>query len=196
MSKPIIAVDIDNVLARHADALMDLYNDTYGTSFSAYDYDEQWSWMDDKARMDDFHPKFIASGLHGRMEPLVGSQEAIRILHQKYDLVIITARWKEVVELTLDWVNKNFPGMFIGVHFAQIWQENGNMVSKAEIGKQLGAAYLIDDNLSHCLLAAEAGISSVLFGDYGWNKKETLPKLVVRAESWQAVQEYFDGLSR
>ena len=65
--------------------------------------------------------------------------------------------------------------------------------TKADIVKQIGADYLIDDQPKHCFAAAEAGITSLLFGDYRWNRNVKLPEGVVKVRTWHEVLEYFDG---
>lgn len=198
MTKPTIAVDVDNVLAMHADALMTFYNSVAGTSLTIDDYSEMWRFAGESVD----HKKviggqFVASGIHARMGVIEGSQQALAQLKSNYKLVIITARKKAVVETTLTWVEQHFPGVFDGIHFAQIWEEEGSKITKADLCRQVGAEYLIDDSLEHCFLVAEAGIETLLFGDYAWNKiKEPLPKCVKRVKDWQEALGYFNGKSR
>jgi len=65
--------------------------------------------------------------------------------------------------------------------------------TKNDVIKQIGADYLIDDQPKHCIAAAKAGIKTVLFGDYKWNRDLKLRKNMVRARNWQEVLEYFNG---
>jgi hypothetical protein len=55
----------------------------------------------------------------------------------------------------------------------------------------LGATYIIEDMPGHAFECAEAGIKTVLFGDYPWNKADKLPAGVTRCSDWPAVLEYF-----
>lgn len=76
----------------------------------------------------------------------------------------------------------------------QVWSRD-QKATKAAICTSIGASYLIDDNLEHCALAAESGLDCLLFGEYGWNKAEILPKGVTRVKDWHAVLEYFNAIS-
>ena len=53
----------------------------------------------------------------------------------------------------------------------------------------IGASYLIDDSFGHCELAAEVGIKAILFGNYGWNRQQTLIDGIVRCKDWDAVSK-------
>ena len=64
-------------------------------------------------------------------------------------------------------------------------------MTKAEICAEIGADYLVDDQPKHCLAAAKAGIKTILFGDYKWNRDTKLMPNMVRAKNWQEVLEYF-----
>ncbi len=193
MSKPIVAVDIDNVLAAHAGALIGVYNKLYDTSYQADDYDEKWSWIDSDDKVRAFRKEILSSGVHRSMDVVPGSSESAKRLHEQFSLVIVTARWPEVSDITNAWVQKNFSGLFQDVHLTEVFtgQANGTKKSKADICNEIGAKYLIDDNIGHCKIAGEAGIQCVLFGDYGWNQAETLPANTVRCREWQEVARYF-----
>ncbi|HEY1835463.1 MAG TPA: hypothetical protein VGG13_01430, partial [Candidatus Saccharimonadales bacterium] len=64
-----------------------------------------------------------------------------------------------------------------------------------EIAQEIGAKYLIDDNAEYCVLSQDIGVQALLFGDYGWNRKEKLVKGVTRVKEWAAVLQYFDEQS-
>ncbi len=194
MSKQIIAVDMDDVLALHAEAFVEFSNKHYGTDLTKETYDERWAnlWHVDNDEIErralEFHtPENIAA--YGRIDEAV---PALKKLCETYELVIVTARSKNAIEATYAWLDKHFPGIFSGVHFVPIW-EPGNTVTKAQICREIGAEYLIDDVVRHCDLAMQGGIQALLFGNYNWNRGEIEPG-VVRVQNWTAVQEYFDGI--
>jgi hypothetical protein len=45
------------------------------------------------------------------------------------------------------------------------------------------------------VLSQDIGVQALLFGDYGWNRKEKLVKGVTRVKEWAAVLQYFDEQS-
>ncbi len=187
-----VAVDIDNVLAKHAEALMAFYSSISGLNLTAENYSEDWRWIGERDDIYDVGKKFVASGVHAQMEVIPGSLEALQILKQNFKLVIITARKKEVMDMTLVWAEKHFPNIFDGVHFAQVWEEGQQKITKADLCRQVDASFLIDDSLEHCTLVAAAGIETLLFGNYKWNQATDLPERVTRVNNWQEVLEYFN----
>jgi uncharacterized HAD superfamily protein len=192
--KPIIAVDIDDVLVDHYEALVTFHNETYGTSLTIHDYiSDHWHevWGTTPEETELRAQAFAALGVKDRVIKQ-GVAEALVQLSRKYDLVIVTARRKVNVDQTLEWIDERFPHVFKEVRFVPIWDEDSTL-TKAEICREVGATYLIDDSLKHCRLAAEAGITAILFGDYGWNQASELPEGVTRCKDWVAVLEYFDG---
>lgn len=194
MKRLVIAVDIDDVLVDHYEAVLAFHNARYGTTHTLEDYvTDHWSrvWGTDQAETNRRAEEFAALGVAGRAIK-AGALQGIQELHKRYDLAIITVRRKVNVEPTLKWLDDKFPGVFKEVRFVPIWEE-ADAPSKAEICQQIGASYLIDDSLKHCELAAAAGIQAVLFGSFPWNQATTLPAGVTRCKDWPAVTEYFDG---
>ena len=87
--------------------------------------------------------------------------------------------------------------MFSEVYYAGIWDthaKDAHLAMKAEICREIGADYLIDDQTKHCFAAAEAGIPAILYRDYPWNRNGQLPTGVTRCRTWQDVEQYFEGV--
>ncbi|CAN5610997.1 hypothetical protein BH23PAT1_BH23PAT1_3910 [soil metagenome] len=196
MKRQTIAVDIDDVLAAHAEAFIDFSNKKYGTSLTLEDYHDHWSYVwkveysEIERRAKEFHvPKSVM-----QYKLIQEADKAIHRLSGNYDLVIVSARGQDLLQTTREWIDNYFAGLFVDTHFVPIWEPN-NTVTKADICKQIGAAYLIDDVPGHCNIAAEEGITALLFGDYAWNRHEKIADKVVRVKNWQEVVEYFYGKS-
>jgi 5'(3')-deoxyribonucleotidase len=194
-SKQTIAIDIDDVLAANAPAFVAFSNERWGTNLTVDDYVEHWGefW---KVDADELHRRseiYHASGVIGRYEHAPEALPVLKHLATKYRLAIVTSRRAVVSEVTIEWIDRYYKGLFDEIRFAGFYDNQfGVHHTKAEICRDLGAAYLIDDQLKHCLAAAEAGIDAVLFGEYGWNRQDKLPPRVHRARDWQAVGKYFD----
>lgn len=202
MSKPLIAVDIDDVLADESSVIRPFINERFNLQLSKADYEipgayrGYWErvWGVSAVEGRQMYDEYVASGAKSALHTVPGAIQAIEALKQKYRLAIITARRDHLMDLTHSWLNEHFPNTFEDVKFAQIW-DDGTKVPKAQIARELNAAYLIDDSAEHCLLANEAGITSLLFGDFGWSKGVDIPSSIVRVADWEAIQEYFDGVS-
>lgn len=201
MTKPIIAIDIDDVLADNAAGFVAYSNAKWGTNLEVNDYDEHWAklWntehdIDETLRRRD---DFMASGSYNSYTSKDRAYEVLKQLSERFELRIVTSRLMVMRDGTMDWLHEHYQGIFKDdtVHLAGIWDtlthQSINM-TKADVVKSIGAQYLIDDQLKHCNAAAELDINAVLFGDYGWNQAEALPVNVTRIADWDGVLAYFE----
>jgi len=198
MGKPIIAVDIDDVLAAEAAFIVAYSNKRWGHALAVTDYQEFWEamWDVDHEEAERRAVELHQPGIEGSYEPIQGARDALARLHQKFELVTVTSRRELVRSETLDWLKKHLGDVFSRVLFSGIWdggKRGAHKLTKTEILQSIGAQFLIDDQLKHCLSAAEAGINAVLFGDYPWNQSDSLAVRVARCSDWKAVLDYFDG---
>jgi uncharacterized HAD superfamily protein len=196
--KKTIAIDIDDVLADNASGFVAYSNQRWGTSLNPEDYDEHWSklWQcsleETEKRANEFH----VAGVVGGYEHFPDAKPTPEMLSKKYKLVITTSRRKQLITETTGWIDRYFGGIFEEIHYAGLWDKvtkDAHLATKAALCQQIGAEYLIDDQLKHCLAAAEVGVETILFGDYTWNQADILPVKVTRAHNWQEVMEYFDA---
>lgn len=193
-SKPVIAVDIDEVLAGFIDYFIEYHNLTYKTQVSKenvlhFDIHEIFGITKEEAmvRM----VRFGEEGHNLKMGPVPGSVAGVDALFKKgYELHLVTSRPKAIRLETESWIEKYFPGKFTGLHnaFNSYIHEEGSKKKKWEICKDLGAQLLIDDFLSNVLDCAEHGITGILM-DGPWNQRQDLPKNVIRVKSWKDIVE-------
>lgn len=201
MKKPIIAVDVDDVLAGINRAMMEFVNKEFGTNLTWDDYTapgeyhQYWEkiWGVSNEEAERRYQAFVEAESHGNLPLIDGATQAIDHLKKRFELVIITARDHKHKDETHQWLAQHFPQTFKDVLFLPLNEEDGKKVHKAVVAKEIGASYLIDDNVDHCTVAHQAGITALLFGDYGWNKHHQIPKGVIRVKDWQAVKEHFDA---
>lgn len=196
MKKPVIAVDIDEVLAQHNASLVRFHNERYGTSHTLEDYiSDYWSevWKIDKVETERRAVEFHETGAHGNLEVVDGALESLKHLQQRFHLVAVTVRRKSTVESTYQWLDMYFPEIFSDVRFIHSWDDPDTTLTKADVCDELGAGWLIDDSVRHCRLMAETGKVGILFGNYPWNQQTELPEGVVRLKDWGEVKEYFDA---
>lgn len=199
MKKPTIAVDIDDVLAAYAEDWIAFSNQAWGTNLTVDDYHEHWAevWGVDH---ENWKKRVAYYFDHADVSDLGHNEDAKTVLDglsDRYEIVIVTSRRSEFKEDSLDWLNRHYGGIFQEIHFAGLWEELNNdthLYTKADLVKQIGADYLIDDQLKHCIASAEVGIPALLFGNYAWNQTDQkLPDGVTRVQDWHAVQEFFDA---
>ncbi len=199
MKKATIAIDVDDVLADNAAGFVGFSNRTWGTNLRPEDYDEHWAkvWQVDNAEVERRVREWSTSGI---LKSYAHDESALPVLNklsQNFHLIIVTSRRQDMKNDTLAWIKLHYPGIFSDetIHFAGIWDsvdDHSINKTKADIVENLKADYLIDDQLKHCLAVADAGKTTLLFGNYTWNQSDKLPSNVIRVADWQGVERYFD----
>jgi uncharacterized HAD superfamily protein len=193
--RPVLAVDIDEVLCPFADRLFAAYNQSRGTSLSSqdmrrYHYNDAMmiEYVEAQRFVDAFHTQ---PERHGA--PIPGAVQALEQLSQEYDIVIVTSRPPRHVEYTSAWLRRYFGGLITAVYFANYWQEDLPKSSKADLCRRLGVDVLVDDHLDYVSECAGVGIRCLLFGDYSWNRAVALPAGVRRVRDWNAAVKVLMG---
>jgi len=199
MKKPIIAVDVDDVLSKTSQGFVEFSNKTWGHTLSPDDYDEDWAkvWGVSveaaRERADFVHENGMIGGFSNFPEAFA----VLVKLKERYTLVVATSRRASIETLSKDWLQRHYGGIFSGVYFSGIYDgklgkhEEIITRTKNELLVDIRAVYLIDDQLKHCIAAGEHGVDAVLFGNYAWNQSVDLPKHVTRCADWEAVEAYF-----
>lgn len=198
-----IAVDIDDVLSKTVEAFITFSNERWGHTLTTDDYQEAWAevWNVTIKEAEKRGIEYHDSGAVGRYRPHDSAFDVLKKLSKKYRLIAATSRRKVLMPETEAWMAQHFPGIFSELHYAGMWDRTQNDFdikralsnTKTELLQQIGANYLIDDQLKHCVSAHQAGITAILFGEYGWNKN--LPEGsegIIRARDWNEVAEYFN----
>jgi len=198
MSKKIIAVDVDDVLAISAVAWVRHSNERWGMQLAVDDYLEDWAtmWQVDHETAIKRKDELFSARTVGDFDSDVAAREVLEHLSERYELVVATSRHSQLREETAEWLDKHFNGIFSNLHMTGIfddWVEGAHMLTKADLVENIRADYLIDDQAKHCVGVAERGVTAILFGDYAWNRNEVVPESVVRCANWGAVKAYFDG---
>jgi len=195
VKKPIVAIDIDDVLADNAGGLVAWSNARWGMNLTMDDYDEHWGRMwrtDDPEVVERRALEYHDSGAFGQYAHFAEALPVLKRLAKRYRLVIVTSRRSILKPETQGWLDRHFAGVFREVHFAGIYDNKAqgrHAATKTALCRKIGAAYLIDDQPKHCVDAAKAGITALLFGDYAWNRSEKLPEGVVRVRDWVSVEK-------
>ncbi len=197
-SKPVIVVDIDDVLAAGAQAFIDYSNQKYGTHLTIEDYQDSWdkTWG---VNLEETHRRAIEYHqlkIHAQYPAISGALEVLKQLKKHFTLKLLTTRRDSINQLTRDWINQYYPNIFSEIVFTKFFvdtklERKDIDRTKGELARELGASYLIDDQLKNCLSAADNGIEALLFGDYPWNRSDKLPAKVTRVSNWAEVSDYF-----
>lgn len=167
--RPVVAVDVDEVLGHFVHQLCRFHNAKYRTTltpddFVSYNFHEVWGGTrgeaDSKMRLF-FDSPFFLDGI-----PAVkGAAEVLKRHRERVELHIVTSRQHVLEEHTTAWVNAHYPGIFEGLHFGNHFSEEGIVRSKPALCEDINAVMIIDDNVIYATQCARAGIRTCLFGE-------------------------------
>lgn len=196
-----IAVDIDDTLAAYAEAVTEFSNVHWGMNLTIDEYSENWGAMwgvdpNEYRRRGDI---VEASGIQATLRHDVDAVDVLRELKNNYRLIVVSSRPANLQQVSIEWINRHYPGIFEEIHFANMWNDRANihlayLATKAEICQELKIDYLIDDQPKHCIGVANVGIPTILYGDYPWNRDDELPETVARAHTWRDVHQHFSKI--
>lgn len=199
MIKPVLAVDLDDVVFRHAEAFIDWSNREWSTALTIDDYTEAWHelWQADPEETERRKRLFFTDEVVGTFEIVEGAGQGISRLAQDYTVIGVTSRRASLEAVTEETLETIAPGAVSQVKFATHFRDGEKITrSKVEICLEIGAHRFIEDQLKHCLTVSSAGIGTVLFGDYAWNRTNDLPSEIVRAAGWHEVPSALEALEQ
>lgn len=196
-AKPIIALDIDDVLANVIDSVRLWANAETGVVLpkeAYYTDDNYWHYFDTIWERHGLSDKLTFATVLERMATdqsniatVEGAREAVATLRAQYDFVYITSRPSYQQDETRRWVDEHIAND-IPLYMAYNPMLDTEARSKGEICAELGVSLLIDDNVGNCQSAIDYGVDAIVFGDYGWNEK--VPAHMKRCQTWREIEEY------
>ncbi len=205
MSKQTIAVDIDDVLSVSSEALVEFSNKRWGMKLTAEQVTEDFAqtWGVTREEASPMIEEFLSSGVHRSYQSFQEALPVLRKLKPQFRLIVITSRRRRLKPVTDAWIERHFSGIFDEIIYAGIFDglnpDNAHAKhkqTKAELCREHGVDYLIDDQPKHCVATAEQGMHALMFGDYAWNRNLRIEHDKLTAvRSWQEVKEFFDGRS-
>lgn len=197
-----VAIDIDDVLAGNAVEFVAYSNKKWGTNLTVDDYNEHWArvWGVDNNEVERRAAMMHREGLVRSYRPTSNAYEVLKQISRNHTLYIATSRRLQMRDDTLEWISLHFPKIFDDavIYFAGIWDtvgENAHMQTKADLVMSISADVLIDDQPKHCNAVAATGRRAILFGDYAWNRSESILPNVVRCADWREVEQELDRIA-
>lgn len=190
-AKPVLAVDIDDVIFDFGPLYLDRHNKLNGTTITR---DEIPSYkiiyflhnLADHEDQEPYITEFLNWVDEQGIPPHPAVIEALRKLETKYSIIALTARPADAYNASKRWLTSHFPGVFQDIHFIRA-REDGT--TKLQMCQELGVSIFMDDhpaNLKHCDAYATR---CLLFGEYPWTNEINLPDKVERVKDWGEVLE-------
>lgn len=195
MSKPIVAVDIDEVLSPFVPGLTDWHNRQYGTAlkvddFHTYEFHKIWGGTVDTAISK-------SAAYFESREPVPPLDDALSVLsrlQQNYEFIVVTSRMLLHKTQTEAWIREHFPGIFKEIVICNHWtlDKSSPRVEKSAACIERGIEILIDDSPKYIEDVSAKGMTGLLFGDYPWNRRITDHPRIARVHNWAAVENYLN----
>ena len=201
MNKPVIAFDCDDVIVSTGTPLVEQYNNLHDThvrheDFYSKDYEHIWKASPETVAHDLF--TYLLTDAYSNLTPMPGAADVLHKLAETYTLYIVTGRPDFTEQATEKWVNRHVPNIFERIVFTNFFKtpnSKGSLRTKADVCKELGAQWLVDDHLHHIKNVAEQDITGLLFGNLPWEQTaELIPKLI-KIRDWQELDDYFSQQS-
>lgn len=192
-----IAVDLDDVLCSFIAEFLKWYNPQHGTNWQ-FDDVVSYHWPNFmhiivEQAIADVHRFHVSKGFT-ELPLMPGAQKFISKLASQHELYIVTSRQNAARDVTYDWLERNFPGVFKEVLFANHYSADGSpALTKGELCQQVGCELIIDDDGRHLDPLLAHNIKVVLI-DKPWNKNDQLPAEVIRAYNWDDATRAIEKL--
>ena len=194
-NKPIVAVDLDEVLGGFLSSLTVWHNRIFNTSYTlddytTYSFKDLWGGTNEQsvAKVHDYFksPEFLTGVL-----PIAPAFNILQQFTSSFEFVVVTSRQTVIQEETKQWIATHYPNIFSSVQLGNHYDlaspdpdapGTGNIVkrSKPKMCQDIQATLLIDDSVKYAYQCAvqvennqnqETSMRSViLFGAYGWNE--------------------------
>lgn len=188
------AIDCDDVLVPTAEHILDGYNRTYGTKVTLDDYyvinTDAWGVDTDEEAIRRVH-RLLKSGVTRQAVPNQDTIEAVMRLASMDELHLVTGRSSFLEDETHALLDTYFSGAFSSVehtNYIDTSDSGAPRRSKGEVCRAVNADILVDDHIVHGASVLESGLKEVIvWGDYPWNRAESLEQGMVRCVTWCEV---------
>ncbi|MFH1711483.1 MAG: hypothetical protein ABH840_04185 [Nanoarchaeota archaeon] len=176
-----IGIDVDDVLTETFKKFLKVYNERYSKNFEFENLSSFYLWdVLDISKEEAFN--LVDEIMEEELEVVEGAVEGVVGLKETHEVFIITSRPERHIKITEDFIKKYFGDLKIfyskGVH--------GGEKTKAEICKELGIDFFVEDCDMYALDCAEKGIK-VLLLDKPWNKSAVESNNLIRVKNWGEV---------
>ena len=199
--KLVLAFDCDDVLVQTSHALLDAYNEAFGTEVPYEGFYSDSLWGAPSAdiamrRVDDM----LRSGVMADIVPDAATVAAVkRVAAMGHELHVVTGRQSYQEQETINLLDTYYPGIFHTIEHTNMYASGENLHlrrSKGEVCRNIGAHMLIDDHIVHGNAVLTAGVEDVIvYGSYPWNQFVSLEQGMMRCETMNDVEREVAYLS-
>jgi 5'(3')-deoxyribonucleotidase len=192
MIKPVLAVDIDDVLYPFSSEFLKYANNRLGANKTMEDmttYRLDTVYGVSYSKIVELIEAFMAEEFINDFEPILGSQEALLQLKESFDLHIVTARLSKYTTQTQYWIDRFFPNIFSRIHYYEFYaltpRSDYKKMTKLMKCREINAFALIDDNAYNIENVMSGGLAGILFGEYAWHDELSDKYQPFKLRSWE-----------
>ncbi|UBM58471.1 5'-3'-deoxyribonucleotidase [Marinilongibacter aquaticus] len=111
MEKMRIAIDMDDVMADTSEAIVQIYNEAFGTLHSKNDFLTDLRWADHHENYQKVRHQLFEPGFFRNIPVMEGAQEVVKALHDRYELFVVSAamEFPNSLKDKYDWLEEHFP---------------------------------------------------------------------------------------
>lgn len=188
--KPILIVDVDDVLFKTSLAICRLHNRLYGTDLCLEDFTTEhwWHSLPGGTRRAVALTNQLLSHPSGKGIPQIRhATEVVEELLCYFRVVPVTFRsdrWKRETERQLRTINVK-----LARNFEMCTDSTGESTPKALIARELDACAIVEDHFTTAVECSSLGMTSIVFGNYPWNINRDHNGGVLRAAGWKSAKK-------
>lgn len=191
MSRQVIAIDFDDVIATFNRAYIEHHNRVHQVPRIEYDLVDSYDFTEVYGVDAETMAKRVRTFClmhHDDIVPWKGVKEALAALSQDRELHVVTSRCESLTEVTEAWLVKHdlrqyFASLHFTNGFGSLYPERRR--SKSSVCTEIGARVLIEDAAHNAAEVANTGVL-VLLPDRPWNRGFA-HRGIVRFNEWNEV---------
>jgi uncharacterized HAD superfamily protein len=175
LGKPVLSCDADGVCINYFGRFIEYFNALHGTFHRAEDCTDHNIHVGLNLGLDKIQ-KIINSDEHryevlSKAEPVDGFVEHMKQIQKEFEVVIVTARRKNIDEPTKEWFMQHGFDFEI-IHAIGSGNQFGTQTGKAkyQIAEELGAMFHIDDNAPEIERWASSKVAPICYSQ-PWNAR-------------------------
>lgn len=181
--KPVLGVDLDNVIAFTDPLIRRLIEEMFGIHLEQREIRHFDYWRcgiteeQDRLVFDRFHKVECAA-----VAPIDGAVDSLLSLRGRFEIHIVTGRPPETERLTVNWLQSH------GISYDKL------DFRKRKDDSQVSFGAFVDDHRETAYALARLGVHSFLL-DYPWNQPEQIdPANVIRVKSWRDILAHLERI--
>lgn len=178
IQKPLLGVDIDNVISQTDTKIREIIKCLYGISLTQthiihFDYHKCGV---NKEQEKEIFSLFNTSECE-KLKVIPGSAEALSILRNTYTVILVTSRNPSIEQKTEEWLHTK------RIHYDEL------IFNDRKHDVDVNFDYFVEDCWEYSIKLAEKGIKVILY-DYPWNRNKGASPNIIRLKNWNEILSF------